>query len=342
MVNKADKLRHSVSVKRANKKKEPDIEQWDLLKHGISPSGLRQWLRCREQFRLSYCENWASKTTNAYLDFGNMVHAVLERATSHNVASLPLNEIRSVIEQTANEIQAEYLFLGAERKQEFELTKGQAEVVMDHYFRRWRQADESVDYYASEKRFSIPFKVNDMLSIPLNGTWDRIFQNKGGKGFWIRDTKTKSQINEGNITDMFAHDLQFNFYMLAFLLSEGEAPQGIELDIVRKPSCKPTQKQGSLGAYLSDLHGKIAKDPDHYFLRPKAQFTKAEILSWGEEQLRPMLKDLHQWWRLRMDHYFNPDALIMNHQRSEFFDAIVNGDFSGLKKGAHWQRYIKE
>lgn len=345
-VSTADKKRAAASTKKAN-----ELPTWDLFKHGVSPSGIKTWLKNREEFRLVYCENWASKYSKPYNDFGNAVHAVFEAAAANPTKKPGFDLIKSEIEKwEIEEKKRGTVWIGADRIQELEMTLGKAEVLCAQYFERWHAEDKSHNVFGAEMVFRLPFDV-DGVNIFLNGTWDRVFET--GKDLVIRDTKTKSQINEGNITDTFVHDIQFNLYLLAYLKENGRLP-AVQIDVIRNPSSKVTKADGSLGVYLSRLTNEVKKDPDHYFMRFTAHFTKSEVLKWAENQLKPILRDMIRWYHAEnlrnylpggkepnSTHYFNPDGLIVNHVRSDFFDAIVNNDYSGLRKGAHWQKYLK-
>jgi RecB family exonuclease len=257
------------------------------------------WLGCREHFRLSYIGNWQSKTSSHYLDFGNACHAVIARAAKKEQKSgtgrVDFQLVREAVEDWAEQARKDYLYIGDERLRQLELTLGQAEQTMFQYFERWNKEDKALHTVSMEQKFKVPFEIKQDISIPLCGTWDRVYLGKDDKG-WIRDTKTKSAINEGNIADTFVHDIQFNFYMFAYHLIHGDYPQGVEIDVIRKTASKPTKNDQSLEAYLTRFVGEIKKDPDHFFIRFKAHFLPAEIIKWSEKQLWPMLADLYDWW----------------------------------------------
>lgn len=327
------------------KKQKEEAPVWNLYKHGVSASGINKFLECREQFRLMYKEGLSSKWSSKYLDYGNAVHSVLAKAgTKLKNKRPPTNaEIEGWLNEYKAEHDLDYSFKTPADREEFDYTMGCASVVLYHYFQRWHAADSKTKWLHLEEPFTVPFSPTPdfHLPVPINGTWDGIFENTAGE-HWCMDTKTKSTINEENITDLFSSELQFNLYLWSYKQQTGKSLAGLRLNIVRKPGMTVTQKDGSLNAMLARLDEDIGNRPDFYFLRPFAQFTASETRVWAKTQLTPMMLDIVDWFEGRGRHYVNYAALIKNQVRSEFFDAIVHGDYSGLRKSAHWMTYLKD
>lgn len=315
--------------------------KWSYYDHGISASGLQLFLRCPEQFRLNHQEDYDARYCNTYLQFGTAIHLVLHEARQRligkdagsNVPPQSRDAVKKVLSSLEKDL-TDDVAPNEKSRQEFETQLGLATIVGFQYGQKWWMRDRQKKWIDSEREFSI-----DYDDTHLNGTMDAVFED--GNGYWILDTKTKSQVNEDNIQDSFIHDVQFMLYMVAGNHIYGDYPRGIIFDGVRRPGQKITQKDKDFHQWLDRVEQEVIKEKDHYFFRFKAEYGKGEVKKWEEQQLKPMLRLLKMWYEKEIPHWMNPQGLIMNHTRSQYFNAITKGDYSDLKVGAHWRKYEK-
>lgn len=329
------------------KKAKPAVRPWDLEKDGISPSGLSLFLRCREQFRLTFHESLGSRYSNKHFDFGNAVHHVLAAyyEQAENIARFRNQDVaftKWIGKQIDEFDEKNKKLVNPSNRQEYEVSLGQAEAVLYGYFKRWKKEDEKLRCIGTEVQETLKTTIQHpitkkMVSIDCHGTLDALFA--GNKGDIVMDAKSKGQINEDNIIDTFEWNIQFNWYLWQRWANTGKLPQKLVYNSVRRPQSKP-KKDEPVQDYCKRLKAEVIKKPDHFFFRLNVELSKKELERWYVNQLTPMLQMLLMWTTGHLPHFVTPDALIFNHVRSEFFDAITKGDKSGLVAGnAHWNSY---
>jgi len=306
-------------------------EPWDFVKHGVSPSFVSQFLRCKYTTYLKYVEGWKSNRTSEPLQFGSAVHYVFERAYKHK--TVPSN--KKIAKWLAKYEKAHSDVFSNER---YQVALGTANVVLQEYFRYYandfsQMQDGSLVWEATEHRFELPVNLGarDGRTVKLNGIVDGIYRHTDGR--WILDTKCKGRVNPGEIFDGFPMSFQFNAYMYYLYKRYNEVPTGVVCNVVRIPQIK--QGKQSTRAYMQRVKEDVAKRPDFYFMRPSYRITKDELKYWVKRQLRPILIDIADW--VNNDYqprYANETGLMVGYRQSDYFDAVCQGDFTTLvKKG---------
>ena len=299
--------------------------RWDLLKEGITPSCLALFLRCREQFHLHYVEGWRPKQIRDYKEFGVVFHNIQEQYRKERPT---FEQITDVV--NGYESRPKWKHITTKVKNELELTFGQVEVVADGYYDYWWNEDASKDWLGQEVDIKITEHFDGIGDVELRGRIDAVYRHQKTGKLWILDTKTKSQIRTDLLLDMFSVDLQLSYYMYCLYHMMEEVPAGVILDCVRRPSMKLLQRE-TLPQHLDRLRADIQKRPEHYFVRLEAAFSKKEITSW-RETLESYVREMWNWSQGTSPHFMNPGSLLFNNSKSDFFNAIVNNDYSDLYK----------
>ena len=313
---------------------------WKFWQDGVSSSLIALFLQCREQFRLSVIEGWKSRTEPIYFGFGTCGHWILKQAYQRAKRPGPkwlarqLNVyhklwLRDVRAPTTRQLeQQDKIYALMER-------------LLPQYFKRWA-GDWLTDKYprstkvanpkkwtALEQQFTILFDFNlgGQEVVPIRGTRDGVFTDKHRK-LWVFDSKFRSVINEEDILDTLALDLQQMLYLWATWKELGICPEGCILNVVRRPGHRLGKKE-----LLTDFYDRVGTDIadrnrwDHYFTRYQLEISEGELAAWEREQLRPVLWDIRLWWEGKTPHYMNPNALISKYGRCELFLPIIKGVF---------------
>lgn len=293
---------------------------------GLSPSGIVSFLRCREQFRLRYVKNLAAKRESLNALYGSCVHYVLEafQDDAPNVEDVK-EHVHTFWDSTR--------FMGdaAEKRRIIGILPG----VIDGYFHHWQASGMGWNRESRiemEKKFSLDVGER----IPLLGQIDMVV--KRGKTIKIRDVKTKTSI-PATYERQIPTQTQFMSYMTA-AKTLWDAVNVIEIDVIRYPQLKVTKEDGSLAGHIERVRKDALNRPNHYYSRFPIRYTKKELAKWVEVCLRPILRTVSLWWEGKIPHHSNPEALFYNHAQSEFYNAIVHNDYTGLKVGSDWNKYL--
>jgi len=317
---------------------------WSFWDHGVSSSILALFLACREQARIKLIRGYTSITDAPYFAFGKCCHYILFRVygefskppSIHAVEKIAGEYKRLWIKQNGNPPQS--------LLEEREKLIGLAAMVCHAYFIRWAGDFPSQKYplphktakpkrwISLEKRYSVLYEYPDGKKVPIVGTRDCIFESDKRKEF-ILDTKCYSIITPDDIADTLSVDLQLMLYIWSYYKETGVFPYGAIKNVIRRP--KHIQSQGeSLKRFLMRIHDEAItkKKMDHFFQRYQVELIPSEIEAWEQSTLVPIMEDIRAWWEGKAPHYMNPNSLISKYGRCETFDAVVNNNFSYLKR----------
>ena len=303
----------------------------------MSPTHLNMWCVCKEQFRLRYVEGWVPREKPSYVTFGSLVHDTFEAIYSSS------DSVDSVINDYLDKKKDDYSWPGMNR-QEKAKTIAMARVLCSKYFEKW-DSDDEFEVHGIESRFceDIPG-----LGVPIQGVMDLELEDEEG-GNWILERKTQSTIDVSKETDLLTFDTQMMLYLIASKQIHGRWPKGIIRDIIRRPGLR---KGDTLAEWKKRLQEDVDKRPDHYYVRVKLVLdsessgkitdriknqvivSTTEIEDWFSQFLKPICEEIDYWLSTgARDHYINPLGLKGKfNQKSDYADAIVRNDYSGLTK----------
>ncbi len=313
--------------------------RWNFWKDGVSSSVVSSWLTCREQTRLALVEGWRARQEPIYFAFGTCVHWVLEQL--YSVKSAPgASRVHNMLTRYSAKWRKEVVKPTEKQLEQHELVLGLVAAILPTYATRWAgdwtgkypiptATQRPSNWVSLERRFRVEFEFSDGKKVQIVGARDGVFKDRY-KRWWLLDTKCLSVILEDNIEQTLPMDLQFMLYLWATWKETGVFPQGLLMNIVRRPGHR-IGKTESLREFLDRVRGDIEQKSrwPHFFHRFQLAVTNQEIRSWERDVLEPILMDMRNWWEGTAPHYINPQALVSKYGRATMFEPIVHNDFSG-------------
>lgn len=325
------------------KEKRPKIQVgplWDWTK-GVTQSALTQFLSCREQFALGYIDGWTPRGFHAALEFGSMIHFMLQR--------LPGDTERIAFEVCKSYHDARKPQLTSSQEYEnMQLHLVSAETIFPLYVDYWAEADSKIKFLHREQVFSIPHKFISPLEPPgctsevlIKGMRDGDYRNAVG-GLGLFETKTKSQIDDVLIADGLRADFQAMFYLYGQKRDYKENPAEILYNIIRRPQLR-LKKGEALVDYAKRVRDDIKERPSWYFRRFEVTVVPEDIEVFIKTTLDPVLCCLLEWWESIKDdpfnrwsspyHYRNLAALTNKYGKAPLYDLMIRG-----KQNLYFQR----
>lgn len=289
---------------------------------GITSSLLQRFLTCRERFRLLVVEGLKSaEGFNHRIHYGEMWHAAEEWHARHD--GKPINLVPAWREGIKRHAQ----YLARLHPTEVEAI-GHWHMVccvqFPLYLEHWARHPDTTDRtpLLQEQVFDVPYKLPSSRTVRLRGKWDGVELVDGA--VWLREHKTKGDIDERRMQAQLTFDLQTMLYATALttladdtragatddpLPDAATAPfAGVLYNVVRRPLSggkgtivrhKPT-KSNPLGESQEHFYQRVGEyireDPGHYFYRWRITVTQEDIARFRREALDPILDQLCAWW----------------------------------------------
>jgi hypothetical protein len=292
-------------------------------KEGITFSLLSRYLCCRERFRLLVCEGLRPVDVfNHRIMYGNMWHLLEEDLVKGN------GKIRwEALDRYRQDLQRKYPLQQEQILHWYEVCRIQFPLYVlyweDHPSTRAREP------LLQEQVFSVPYDLPSGRTVQLRGRWDGLEGIREEKGIWVRETKTKSEINEAQLRRQLTYDLQTMIYLVALERSQdlacrtpprrdtifqslpgwqGIPISGIQYNVIRRPLSggkgtivrhKPTKSRPlgeSREAFYQRLAGVLTDSSETWFARWQIRILPSEIHKFRCECLDPILEELCLWW----------------------------------------------
>jgi hypothetical protein len=304
---------------------------WSLYHDGVTQSLITKWLYCPKQCELEYFYGFVSAKQAAHFIYGNIVHHALQRMYEKNEYPLPGNILCWIKEY--DEIIGNYA-AEMDIQEENLIHFVRAEVVLQVYAIAYKK-DFDLDWVFTEEEIDIPYTFDDGRTIRLRGKLDACHRHKVSKKLWLMDHKNLSRFNVETVTGLLKGDFQVWFYLYCCYLKHGEVPAGFKYNILRVPNIKiDGRKKESVDEYKLRLYNDVLKRSPHYFKRIRVLVTEKELITWHDEQLKPILTALRVWWDtgFKFPGYYNPVNLETKYGKSSLADFILHGDMTGLTK----------
>lgn len=295
---------------------------------GVSQSLLGGFLVCRERFRVHTIEGLQSADKfNKPLEYGNMWH-VCEDA---HAANLNRVQTEKKLEAFCQTLCDRYRTSHEEIAKWYNVCKLQFPVYTDFWKKHPDVKDRTPLF--QEQVFKIPMLLPSGRVVFLRGKFDSVDMiGKPRTGLiYLQENKTKGDIDEAMLRRQLKFDLQTMFYLTALHLlndyMDGNIPAeiqdyaeemlpacefmgnltgwngkigGVRYNVIRRPLSQGRhcikQKQGqTLQGFYDELQGRIAGEPEFFFMRWKVEFTKAEVENLQRVSLIPILEQLCDW-----------------------------------------------
>jgi len=301
---------------------------WDLERDGITQSGLGVFMRCPEHFRLAFHEGWSVRGISVPLEFGSMFHHAEALVVEHPQQFTPSEAVLDYCYRQARDRK-----MGAQEIEKLDILGCQCTALLEWHQRFWEDVDSEKKWVNREGAFRA-----ETFGLTLRGRIDGVFRKEDGN-IWIRENKTKGQINEVGMHALH-WDLQSMLYAHVTEVLTGEKVAGIEYNVIRRPQLR--QKKGeSVADFVVRIETDIAERPAHYFMRWDVALVEEDMTRFLNFVLGPNLRRLLAWWefakygeweqaRAEGLHYLNPQELITVYGTSPYFDLITRNSPYGL------------
>lgn len=303
---------------------------WDWTQ-GVTQSSLESFMACREQFALGYVEGWSSRSFSVALEFGTLIHFMLEQLTTGDDPVIISRRVtRSYASSRKDTINPSDFGT-------MEQTLANAEAIFPHYVKHWQEYDAQVSWLKREHVFRIPHKFLDFSGVTrevdLTGMRDGDIRDIAG-GLGLFETKTKSSIDDIAIQDGLRADLQTCLYLYSLRREYREEPTNILYNIIRRPQLR-IKKDEPMDVYKQRVSDDIAERPEWYFRRFVVTVVPGDIENFIETTLDPVLRQMYQWWESIKDdpfhrwaspyHYRSLPALMTKYGKAWHYNLSVRG-----------------
>lgn len=345
---------------------------------GVTQSLLGRFLSCRERFRLYVIEGWREREAefNHRIEYGNMWHLAEEYYCAGNSWHEPLREY-------CVGLGTKYPGSRESITKYYEILRRQFPIYITYW-----EANKDVKHrepLLQEVSFKVPLTLPSGRVVLLRGKWDAvdvIGRLKRDKGIYLQENKAKGAINEEQLLGQLTDDLQSMLYLVA--LSESiktydlKYPiKGFRYNVIRRPlgdwsgAFNIKQRKGrevwnptktakirkgveTSAEFYDRLAILIQENAPHFFMRWKVEVSPAELASFRNKVLDPILEQLFDWYEwiaatngadpFRQDdmgrpgggvHYRLPHGVynpIMEGRNSVYDAMIQTGSAVGLEK----------
>lgn len=291
----------------------PGARLYDPERDGVSATTLTRFKNCRELARL-HLNGVTPMTPSSAQIFGSVVHEILHRSYEDiRLGVLKQIPTKVYIKKQIAEVEriwrTENPTAGPEAIQSLELTMMLTETTMPLYFNYWKKDLQEMNWRKLEGAFKVPLFVPSIRGfkdrlVPIMGKIDGAFLDSD-KMLRLFETKTKSRIEEGRLSEIIKYELQVGLYMIALWKLEDVRPRGLVYNIIRRPLLRQKATEN-----LADFAARITEDirdrPDWYFIRMEMFIDEAELVQF-EVELMDLMADFVDWWEGNVGHYKNSD-----------------------------------
>lgn len=290
--------------------------QYHYKKHGITQSILTAFLKCRKYSELSLA-GWQRKGPESpALLFGSYFHELLARTYVKGK-----HPSKQFLVELNKEVRKEW------KLQKDELTL-MARMMLIQYFQHWRNDFAKVEWTGIEQEF-----VHVHRGLPLRGKFDAVF--KINNRLWLKESKTRSFVDERNLIESLNFDTQVMFYLFALWKITGKIPKGVIYDIIRKPQLRKRTNE-SVVEFIQRCRQDVKKRRRWYFLRFEVVIGREELESF-EKELDNILDEFTAWRNGKMPTIKNTTACFNRYGACQFLGICSRGDFSNyeIRKEVH-------
>lgn len=315
---------------RAKKSREPLWKGPEV--DGVTQSLLGKFLVCRERFRLYVIEGLRpADEFNQSIEYGSMWHECEEHYDRKSDWEMALKVY-------AKKLCKRYPLAQEKILHWYEICKIQFPI----YVRWWKEhgSKKKTVSLLWEYTFKVPYELPSGRIVLLRGKMDGVELVGSGRNarVWLKEHKTKGDINEELMHRQMTFDLQTMFYLVALdnyvhtmrpedadvsqggFIDIGDRldihglVEGVIYNVVRRPLAggkgsirqhKPT-KTNPTGESSEHFYGRVAaiieEDPQRFFMRWDVTVSQADLEKFKREFLNPVLEQLCDWWEwIKMD-----------------------------------------
>lgn len=240
-------------------------EDWTPELDGYSQSLLYAWCTCKRQF-IFYLHGYYLPAKEVSTNFGSICHEVNDKVYSKG-KNPTSKQIISCIDSYCEERIAKGSVVSL---QQIEIDAAKAEAVMVPYFEYYKDDFKYKKFFDIEKVF-----IHRYNGVTVRGKIDGKFRTKKNDK-WIKEHKTKGQINEDILLLYLPLDFQNKFYVLNDEIDTGERAKGVLYNVIRNPRSKPLKNENLL-AFKKKLMDTCRKNHDHYYKRWESPYSDKDM-----------------------------------------------------------------
>lgn len=194
------------------------------------------------------------------------------------------------------------------------------------------------------------FRLSNMSTGPITSTWNVILKGKIDSAYlqlkehWLKENKTKGDIDEGGISTTLRTNLQAMLYHVALpKLLPGAKIAGTLYNVIRRPLSERSpirQRKGEPDwIFYKRVGEKIKENPGGHFYRWPCVIRTEHVATFCNQILNPILIQLCEWWDSIKDdpfdpwksplHWINPNGVyygMANGFRGDFYEFLATGD----------------
>jgi RecB family exonuclease len=307
---------------------------------GFTQSGLNCWMTCPEMFKLSYGLGYQTKGFSIPLEFGTLIHNILEYTYTDYSKYYIRGEGKlfdphaAVLKYTQDCDEAwrkEHPRATADMLQQWETLVGWAIALLPVYVEFWKKDLSEVRWYALEQEFCEKFPVDGLpYDVYLRGKIDGIYSHKGGD-IWIMDTKTKYLIDDNKILDLLPTDLQMNLYAWAAnRLYATFNIKGVMHNTIQRPRLR-LKKNETPAELASRVRQHVTECPEEYFRRFELVLNPADVVK-VEDNAANIIRTMHAWMEGDIPHWRATSACENKYGTCSFLPICSCGDFSNYQQ----------
>lgn len=283
---------------------------------------LVNFLSCRERFRLKYIrglmppDKWNHKP-----GYGNMWHACEEALAREE-------NWTTTLDQHVAQLERQYPI----QIDDIHKWHNVCHVQFPEYVKYWADHPDVVNRtpLLQEQVFDVPHPLPSGRVVRLRGKWDSVDlireESEGllGRhkmtrdGIWLQENKTKGEIDKLQVERQLKFDLQTMLYLVALsrvpreYLGSEKPILGVRYNVVRRPlsggrgnitphKAKATKSKYTPAETAEQFYERlrrdyIAKEPDYWFFRVRAEISESEIEVFKRTCLDPLLDHLCAWY----------------------------------------------
>lgn len=284
---------------------------------GITQSALSLFCVCRERFRLVMMEGLKEHDTFSHrLEFGQMWHTCEEYQSQGQAWE-------GALQSYCKDLCKQYPL----QQEQIVHWKNICQLQFPVYVDFWEKHPDEKQRrpLLQEQVFDVPYSLPSGRVVRLRGKWDGVDLIGRGKaaGVYLKENKTKGDINEEQLKKQLQFDLQTMFYFVA-LAADCNDPKyvserlaGVRYNVVRRPlaggrNSIRQKKTETITEFYDRLAVLIRGEPEFFFMRWRVEVTVEDRQRFCREFLDPILEQLCDWYEFILtsptDSWYTADA----------------------------------
>lgn len=286
---------------------------------GVTNTLLARWLDDREKFRLYALEGLApADRFNHRLEYGNMFHLCQESVSNHGEGAVWLQKLWNYAQHLCKTYPMEQDAI----MRWYEVCRLQFPLYLDHW--KKHPQERSAEPVFAEKILCESYKLPSGRTVWLRGKVDglvRLMSQNGCYGGYVRELKTKGDVDVNKIQQQLRFDLQTMLYLTLLDASQDNSfwrrankswrdldIRGVIYTVVRRPlsggphstvKYKPSKKR-PFGETTQEFYARVADkircNAEHFFHRWPVDIAKTDVLRFRNTFLDPCLEEMCDWY----------------------------------------------